>query len=292
MGVLHAYTGRLVQLGIEDDLCDNAVRLKRHVAGVVGCDQRGAVGRHVGAERTAAHAKVAALARAPSEFDLLFGRLGQVRRAADGDPALRESSFDPGFEILLDNVEIHRRLEDAVRQVGQTLCGAADTHPALDIIVPRRNVGIADRPVSADALLGVGFEIQIAPAIALPAPGDRTTANMIAANPVEAVHFGVGMFVILHEPVVPLIVDRVAGALLLEIVLLHLVERRAAARIAEVPRVFCEGRVILAVFDLAAALEHECLETFFAQVLRSPSAGEAAAHHDRVERTLFARCLV
>src|SRR5262245_12268472 len=105
------------------------------------------------------------------------------------------------------------------------------------MIVPRRDFGIADRPVDADALAHIGGEIQIAVAIALPAPGYRPPADMIAADPVEAAHLGVRMLVILHEPVVPRIVHRVPGADLLEIVLVDLCLRSSSAGIAEVPRV-------------------------------------------------------
>jgi hypothetical protein len=99
------------------------------------------------------------------------------------------------------------------------------------------------------------------------------------------------MLVILHEPVVPLIVDGVARALLFEVVLLHFVLRRAAASVAEVPRVLVEGRVVLDMLDLTPALEHQGLQTPFAKLFGRPSAGDAAADHDRIECALFPRTL-
>src|SRR5262245_35883754 len=104
---------------------------------------------------------------------------------------------------------------------------------------------------------------------------------MIAADPVQATNLGIGIFVGLHEPVVPLVVHGVAGAGLLEIVLVDLVLRRASAGIAEIPRVHAEGLVVLAVLHLAPALEHKRLKALFAQLLGGPPAADAAANHDR-----------
>src|SRR5262245_57577524 len=141
------------------------------------------------------------------------------------------------------------------------------------MVIPRRDVGIADRPVDADALALVRREVEVRVAIALPPPRDRPPADMIAADPVEPAHLGVGMLVILDEEVVPLVVDRVAGALLLEIMLVDLGLRRAPAGEAEVPRVLGEGRVVLAVLHVAPAFEDEGLEALLGQLLRRPAAG-------------------
>ena len=291
VAVLHAHARGLVGLGVENHFGDDRVRRQRHVAGMVGGDQGCSVRREVGAERAAAHAKVARLAGAAADLDLLVGRLGQVGGAAHRDASLGEFALDLPLERLLDDVEFHRRLEHAIRQLRQTLIRTADTHPAFDMVVPGGEVGIADRPVDADPFLGVGLEVEIAPAIALPAPGDRPAADMIPADPVEAVHLGVGMLVILHEPVVPLIVDGVACAGLLLVMLLDLVLRGAAARIAEIPRVLVEGRIVLAMLHLPAAFEHQRLQALFAELLGRPPAGDAAADDDRIECAFFPRTL-
>src|SRR5262249_23787916 len=112
---------------------------------------------------------------------------------------------------------------------------------------------------------------------------------MIAADPVETADFGVGVFVVLHEPMVPLVIDRVTRADLLEVVLVDLVLRRAAVGIAEIPRVHAERLVVLAVLDLAPAFEHQRLQALFGKLLRGPSAADAAAHHDGVECPRLAR---
>src|SRR6185436_14942633 len=160
--------------------------------------------------------------------------------------------------------------------------------PAFDMVVPRCNVGIADRPVDRDAFALVGGEIEIAMAIALPSPGERSAADMIAADPVEATHLGVGMLVVLHEPMVPLVVDSVAGADLLEIVFVDFRLRRAPAGIAEIPRVHRKRCVVLAVLHLAPALEHKRLEALLAQLLGGPASADAAADHDGIECALLA----
>src|SRR5690606_11495372 len=71
----------------------------------------------------------------------------------------------------------------------------------LDVVVPGLEVGVADWPVDAHAVAGIGGEVQVAPAIALPAPRQRAAADLIAADPVEALDLGVGMRDIVDEEV-------------------------------------------------------------------------------------------
>ena len=51
------------------------------------------------------------------------------------------------------------------------------------------------------AVARVGLEVEIAPAIRLPAPQQRAAADVIAAHPVEALDFGVGILDVVDEPV-------------------------------------------------------------------------------------------
>ena len=114
--------------------------------------------------------------------------------------------------MLLDAVHFHRRQELAVGQLRQAFVLAADADETLDVVVPGRDVLVADRPVDGDAVLGVGLEVHRTPAIALPAPHDGTAADVIAADPVEALDLGVGMLVVVDEPVLGGLRDRIAGA--------------------------------------------------------------------------------
>ena len=56
---------------------------------------------------------------------------------------------------------------DALNLLASAVPG--ETKP-FDVIVPRREVSVADGPVDRHAVLGVGLEIQVAPAIGLPSP--------------------------------------------------------------------------------------------------------------------------
>ncbi len=67
----------------------------------------------------------------------------------------------------------------------QSFLLAAHADEALDVIVPRRDVGVADRPVDGDAVAQVGLEIEIAPAVHLASPDDRLAAHLPRAEPVE-----------------------------------------------------------------------------------------------------------
>ena len=98
---------------------------------------------------------------------------------------------DALLHLLLEAVHRHRRQELAVGQLRQALAAAADAGEALDVVVPRRDVLVADRPVDGDAVARVGLEVEVAPAVRLPAPQQRPAADVIAAHPVEALDLGV-----------------------------------------------------------------------------------------------------
>ena len=98
----------------------------------------------------------------------------------------------PRGHVLLDDVQRDRRQELAVRQHVQSFARAGDAGEPLYMVVPRRDVGIADRPVGGDAILEVRFEVQVGKPIALPAPHQRAPAYVVATEPVEALGFDVG----------------------------------------------------------------------------------------------------
>src|SRR6185369_17440699 len=144
--------------------------------------QRARVAAEVSTVRTAANTEIAVLTRA-SLRTVRQGR-GQVGDAADRQPAL-ELLRHRLLQMSLDAVQVHRRQEFAVGQLRQVLGATADADEAFDVLVPRRELGIANRPVDGNADLRVRAEVDVAPAIALPAPHDGAAADVIAADPVE-----------------------------------------------------------------------------------------------------------
>src|SRR5690349_887310 len=103
--------------------------------------------------------------------------------AADGHDAIVEMFGERILEISLDASEFHGRKEFAVGELRQAFRLAADAGKLFDVVIPGSHVDIADGPIHGDAVAQVGFEIKIAPAIALTPPGDGLAANLAAANP-------------------------------------------------------------------------------------------------------------
>src|SRR4029079_13960781 len=64
----------------------------------------------------------------------------------------------------------HGRLERAVRQPRVALSLSRHADVRLDDVVVRREIGIPDRPVDADAIPRGGLEVEVAEPIALTAP--------------------------------------------------------------------------------------------------------------------------
>src|SRR5207253_1129871 len=92
---------------------------------------------------------------------------------------------------LFAAVELHRREELSVRKLRHSLMRSIDARVLLDVVVPRRNVGVADRPIDRNSFLRVRLEIEIAVAVALPPPHQRASTDVIAAVPVEALYLGI-----------------------------------------------------------------------------------------------------
>ncbi len=191
-----------------------------------------------------------------------------------------EQLREPGRDHLLGAVERHRRLELSVRQLRQMLDRSGNARVAFDLVVPRREVCVANRPVDRDAVLRVRLEIEIAQAIALTSPRERPSADVIAAIPVEALDLGVRRVFLRHPPVEILLVQRIV-ALQDRIPFDHLARAATAMRI--LPRRFARVRVILPVLDVLAAFEHQHAQAALRQLFGGPAPGDAGADDDRVE---------
>src|SRR5438270_8458800 len=151
--------------------------------------------------------------------------LCQNGAAPDGHDALARKIFGDGILYhQFRTAHFHGRQKLAVRQLRKPLGLAADADEILDIVVPRRNILIANGPVNAHVLPQVRFEVQITPAIGLPAPYDRPTANLSSADPQEwsvGIHRVRIFFIIDEKFAVPLVhsgarlLDRLIDAYLL-----------------------------------------------------------------------------
>ena len=168
--------------------------------------------------------------------------------------AAAERLRDALLHLALEAVHLHRRQELAVGQLRQAVAAAADAGKALDVVVPRRDVRVADRPVDGDAVARVGLEVEVAPAVRLPPPEQRAAADVIAAHPVEALDLAVGILDVVDEPVRRRRMRGVAGAVLL--LLLREVGAREAVAARELPALHHRGRIV-GMLHVAAALEDE-----------------------------------
>ena len=244
-----------------------------HVAGALGGRQRAGIAAEVGAEGTAADAQVAILTG--TALRAVRERRGQVGRSPDGERAA-ESVRQHAPQALLHAIELHRRQKLPVRKLRQILGLTADADEALDMIVPGREIVIADRPVDRDALARIGLEVHRAPAITLPAPHDGAPADVVAAYPVEALNLDVRIVQVVDEPVLGGLRDHVAAradGMAPEILL------RGAAPVGQLPGILHGGRIV-AMPDHAPAIEHQGLQALLGQLLGGPAAADARTDDD------------
>ena len=94
--------------------------------------------------------------------------------ASVDDFASWELTFDPLFKGKLSIREGKWRLEDAIRKLLQSLVGTSDASESFNMVIPRLHLIVPNRPVDADTFLFVGFKVDVAHAIALSPPGDRS----------------------------------------------------------------------------------------------------------------------
>ena len=158
----------------------------------------------------------------------------------------------------------------------------------FDVVVPRRDVLVADRPVDGDAVFRVRLEVEVAPAVALTPPQQRAAADVIAAIPIEALHLGVGRVLIGCPPIEILLIQRVV-AFQYGIRLLHRLRPAAAVRV--LPRCLLRVHIVFDVLDVLTALEQQDAEAFFGELFGSPASGDSGANDNRVVRGTLHRFL-
>src|SRR5205823_4310808 len=122
---------------------------------------------------------------------IVTGETAVVILRQDGGAADRHHTLaakrleDLWTRVLLDDRHRHRRQEIAVGELIQVLVRAGHADEPLDMRVPRRDILITNRPVVAVSVLRVGLEIEVAPAVDLTSPRQRSPTHVTTAEPAE-----------------------------------------------------------------------------------------------------------
>src|SRR6059058_355893 len=185
-------------------------------------------------------------------------------------------------EIHFHASHLHRREEFSVRELRQAFGLAADAGKLFDVVVPGREVRIADRPIRSDSLFQVGLKVEIAPAIALPSPGDGFAANLAAANPgkVFSGGRGIGIVRVANKKLMGVFVARVV-AFALDVLGALAFGAIVPVAILQLP----DGNVLDVVAlrnDGAASFEDQRVQAFFSKFFRGPAPGNSRANNNRV----------
>ena len=242
--------------GVVEDAFHHAVGPERHPTSLSGGGQGGSQAAEIGMGDTAPLAGPAIVAGGPAVVVL-----GQDRGPPDGEDPIPPPFLLGGFPDLdLGTLELHRGQELAVRQLRQALGQTGDPDEPFDVRIPGRDVGIPNRPVDAVAVAGIGFEIEIAPPVDLPPPGDRPAPYVALPDPVERLLLveGVGVLEVVDEELGAPFVTGVA--ILLDRLLAGHGGRVAVAAERLLPGLDVLG-VVAARLDRPARLEHQGRET-------------------------------
>src|SRR5258708_10427865 len=207
---------------------------------------------------------------------------GQDGSAADGHDAVVVMLGERFAEILLDAGHFHWWKKFTVGELRHAVGWAANSRELFDVVVPGREIGITNRPIHRDAVLEVGFEVEVAPAVALASPGKGLAADLTPADPGKMFSriAGVGIFGILNEELV--------GVLVAGVIALALNVLRFGALFPFVPAAkFQFPRrdvldIILFGLDGAASFQNQRVEALFGKFFGSPTAGDSRSNDDCV----------
>ena len=157
--------------------------------------------------------------------------------------------------------------------------GAAHARKALDVVVPGRDVLVANRPIGTGSVDLVRLEIDVAPAQAEASPRQRLAAHLVPAHPIERLRLDVRTVLFVGEELGDGLPEQSRLAKLR--ILRRVLERRHSV-MRELPRILRRVHVVLHVLDVPAALEHEHLHALLAQLLRGQPSRDSGADYDRV----------
>ncbi len=204
------------------------------------------------------------------------------RRAPNSHDAIIKIFRQRLAHIELDARHLHRRQKFPVWKLRQALRLPADARKLLRVVVPRRDVRVANRPVDCDTFFEVRFKIEVTPAVALASPGDGLATDLTSANPAElrASRIGVRIFLVVHEKFVRVLVTRVVDFALHRLRFLPL-----GAFVPSAIFQFPGGNVLYVVFlrhDRPARFQHENVQSFSREFFRRPTARNSRSDNQRI----------
>ena len=219
--------------------------------------------REIGMRGTAAPALAAVMTRRPA-----VQRLRQDREPDRDAPDVQ------ALRGLLDQqlvaARLRRRLEDAVRIVGQPFIRSEEADVSVDAVVVGLEVVVGDRPVVAEAVEALASEIVRPEAERNAAPVIGAAAEHARAEPVESIAGRRRVWLTFERPAAP------AGVELAE---LALGNRQASPRRLVRPRHHLR---VAARVEHHAGFEHQDVRAGFGQHLRGHAAARARANDDNV----------
>src|SRR6185437_10716932 len=85
-------------------------------------------------------------------------RCGENRRTPDGQKTFSPEMFRNRMpDDYFRAIQLHGGKESAVGQVRKAQCFTTDADEVLYVVIPRREVGITDRPVNRDSFPKIGL---------------------------------------------------------------------------------------------------------------------------------------
>ena len=154
--------------------------------------------------------------------------------------------------------------------------------------IPGGQFLVPDGPVHGDAVLSVGFKVEVAPAVRLPAPHQRPPAYLVAPEPIEGLNLHVRAFFFVDPKIQVAFVQGVVP-LQNRVVLYHLLSFAASVR--KLPGALVGVDVVFDVLNVAPPLQHDCFQPFFRQFFSRPSARNTRTNNDGIIRVVFHKLL-
>ena len=162
------------------------------------------------------------------------------------------------LNISLNTTHIKWRQVIAIRHRFQAIFITANARKFLDMRIPWCDISITNGPVDRVPVPLGCRKLKIAPALASPAPHNGFAANLVSPYPIKRLFLDVRMFGVFDKKMVGILAIGITATdhrvffshcqCLLLVVL-------------KFPWALCCCRVIFDMFDIAPALQYECLYT-------------------------------